>query len=215
MAVDEGTRVVLALGCEHLGNGLHAALTEAGYHVDGVDDFVDVVDVVGADERAVVVLDDTEPGWLRAVADVVHRRPSVRPVLVGEPDGSSEFLSVITAGVCGFVSPDAGVAAIVRTVETVHGQGISIPRRFVPSLIEHVRHGRGHQLNVAAGPVELTDREWQIMQLLLQRRSTKEMAEELFVSVGTVRSHVSALLHKLGAADRDDAIAKVEQAWSL
>ena len=61
-------------------------------------------------------------------------------------------------------------------------------------------------------PVDVTDREWEIMQLMLQRRSTREIATALYVSVGTVRSHVSALMHKVGAVDRDDLIAMVERA---
>ena len=58
----------------------------------------------------------------------------------------------------------------------------------------------------------MTDREWEIMQLMLQRRSTREIADALYVSVGTVRSHVSALMHKVGAVDRDDLITIVERA---
>jgi len=46
---------------------------------------------------------------------------------------------------------------------------------------------------------------------MLQRRSTKETADVRFVYVGTVRCHVSPLLHKLGAVDREDAIAMVER----
>jgi two-component system, NarL family, response regulator DesR len=64
----------------------------------------------------------------------------------------------------------------------------------------------------AAGPIDVTDRELEIMQLMLQRRTTREIADALFVSVGTVRSHVSALVHKVGAVDRDDLIAIVERA---
>jgi DNA-binding CsgD family transcriptional regulator len=47
---------------------------------------------------------------------------------------------------------------------------------------------------------------------MLQRRSTREIADALYVSVGTVRSHVSALMHKVGAVDRDDLITMVERA---
>lgn len=66
-------------------------------------------------------------------------------------------------------------------------------------------------MRTPAGNVDVTDREWEVLLLLMQRRSTQQMAEALFVSVGTVRSHVSALLHKLGAVDRDDAVAMVSR----
>lgn len=202
--------MVLALASRPLGSGLCEALVEACYCVDAVGRLERVVDMVGPDQGAIVVLDETEPDWLRIIADLVQQRPSVQPVLLADPDGSEEFLAVVSAGVCGLVPPDSDLDAIVRTIESVRRSGSAIPRRFVPSLISRVRHGRGHLVNSAAGPIDITDREWEILQLLLQRRSTKEMAEAMFISVGTVRSHVSTLLQKLGAADRADAIAMIE-----
>ena len=82
---------------------------------------------------------------------------------------------------------------------------------MVGPLVALARHGRGHRMNTIAGPIDVTDREWEIMQLVLQRRTTREIADALFVSAGTVRSHLSALMHKVGAVDRDDLIAMVER----
>src|SRR6188768_2027042 len=111
-----------------------------------------------------------------------------------------------------FSRTDASVDAIVRTVQSVYDSGVAIPRDMVGPLVAHLRHGRGHRMMTAAGPIDVTDREWEIMQLLLQRRTTCEIADAVFVSFGTVRSHVSSLVHKVGAVDRDDLIAMVERA---
>ena len=99
--------------------------------------------------------------------------------------------------------PDACVLASVMAL--IDG-GVAIPRGLVPTLVAEVRHGRGHSIPTRVGRIELTDREWQILQLLAQRRTTREIADSLFVSAGTVRSHVSSLLKKVGAVDREDLL---------
>jgi DNA-binding NarL/FixJ family response regulator len=204
-------RAVLVLSSSRLRTELATALGERGYDVAMVDDVCDLADQVAPGAAAIVVFDDSHADWLRAVADQVAACRSLRPVLLASLDGADEFLAAVNAGVAGFCAPDAGVDAVVRTIETVREAGVAIPRSMVGSLVAQVRNGRGHTVQTAAGPVDVTAREWQILQLLMQRRSTKEMAEVLFVSVGTVRSHVSALIHKLGAVDRDDAVRLVER----
>ena len=127
-------------------------------------------------------------------------------MLLAQIDNPDVFLCAVMAGVVGFCRPDSSVDAIIRTIKSVCESGMAIPRDMVEPLVEHMRQGRGHQVQTATGKVDVTDREWEILLLLMQRRSTKEMAETMFVSQATVRSHVSMLLKKLGAVDREDAI---------
>jgi DNA-binding NarL/FixJ family response regulator len=58
---------------------------------------------------------------------------------------------------------------------------------------------------------ELTSREWEVLDLLRLGLSTAEIARRLFVSQGTVRSHVAAILRKLRAPDRSSAIRMFDQ----
>ncbi len=195
-----------------LDSRLSTALTERGFDIESTNDLRDIALAVDDARLAVVVLDDTRRGWLRVVTDLVQRHPTVRPVVLSDIESPDEFLAAVMAGVGGFCRADASVDAIVRTVQSVYDSGVAIPRDMVGPLVAHVRHGRGHRMMTTAGPIDVTDREWEIMQLMLQRRTTREIADALFVSVGTVRSHVSALVHKVGAVDRDDLVAMVERA---
>lgn len=212
-------RAVIALSSARLEDDLQRALGDAGYAVSVASNASEIGDLLDLDSRVtesvIAVLDDGHDDWLRAVSDLVGERPGIRPVMLASMDGAEEFLAAVTAGVAGFCSPDADIAAIVRTIESVRESGVAIPRDMVPPLVDHVRHGRGHRVETAAGAIDVTDREWEILQLLIQRRSTREMADTLFVSAGTVRSHVSTLLKKLGAVDREDAIAMVERGGRL
>ena len=210
-ARDTVRRAVICLADAPLDSRLAAALAQRGFDTESASDLRELIDTID-DTLLVLVLDESRRGWLRVVTDLVQRHPLVRPVVLSDSDDADEFLAAVIAGVAGFCRTDSSVEAIVRTVQEVYDSGVAIPRDMVGPLVAHLRHGRGHRMMTAAGPIDVTDREWEIMQLMLQRRTTREIADALFVSVGTVRSHVSALVHKVGAVDRDDLLAMVERA---
>ena len=214
MGVARGTarRAFICLSDGALDSSLASALVDRGFETVSSSDLRDVSQTIDDETMVVVVLDESRRGWLRVVTDLVQQHPMVRPVVLSDSDDADEFLAAVIAGVGGFCRTDASIDAIARTVQSVYDSGVAIPRDMVGPLVAHVRHGRGHRMMTAAGPIDVTDREWEIMQLMLQRRTTREIADALFVSVGTVRSHVSALVHKVGAVDRDDLIAMVERA---
>jgi DNA-binding NarL/FixJ family response regulator len=187
-----------------------AALRRAGFDVDAAADVPGMVGLVGREELFVAIVDDREPNWVRQVSDLVRHRPGARPLVLAEVEGPAEILAALSVGVAGFVPPNASAGAIVRSVRSIFLSGVSIPRGMVPVLVDSVRNGHGHSVDTPTGPIDLTGREWEILQLLLQRRTTREMAATLFVSVGTVRSHVSTLLRKVGAEDRDELVSLVE-----
>lgn len=208
---DVRARVLVCIGRPEASDGLVPALEDAGYEVTAVERLAEAAERVEPGETVVIIVDDHHDGWLRLVSDLVNARSTARPLLLADLDEPEAFLAAVSAGVAGFCRPDASADAIVRSVAAVWESGASIPRDLVTSLVDEVRHGRGHRVRTAVGEIEVTDREWQILQMLLQRRSTREIAESLFVSVGTVRSHVSTLLRKLGAVDREDAISLIER----
>ena len=148
----------------------------------------------------------------RLVSDIVIASPATRVVVLRTFDDVQNFYDCLMAGAVGFCSPAAGAKAIVRTMRAVMEDGVAIPRSMVRPLVEGIRHGRGHAVETPSGVVELTQREWEVLLLLRQRRTTREMSEQLFVSPATVRSHVSAVLNKLGVGDREAAIDLLDPA---
>jgi DNA-binding NarL/FixJ family response regulator len=213
LARDAARSVLICLADHGLAAPLSLALADVGFFVEVLDGGLDeLLDRDGDGESIVVVVDDSVSDWLRTTIDLVRRRPEVRPVVLADIENANEFLAALAGGVAGFCRADAGVDAIVRSIQSVQASGVAIPRDMVVPLVAQVRHGRGHRVNSVAGPIDVTHREWEIMQLMLQRRTTREIATALYVSVGTVRSHVSALVHKVGAVDRDDLVAMVERA---
>ena len=85
-----------------------------------------------------------------------------------------------------------------------------VSRRFGMRLVEHLRHTpepRG--MRPIGGP--LTPREWEVMDLISERRTTDQIAEALVLSSETVRSHVKHILRKLGARSREEAIVVAQR----
>jgi DNA-binding NarL/FixJ family response regulator len=208
---EAGTVVAVVVSDPDQTSQLIEGLSRVGFDVTAVQSIREAPDVVDELCPFVVIVDDARSSWLREVADLLHLRPDALPLAVVEVDSPAELLAAVSAGVAGFVSPDAGTEAIARTVRALIDTGVAIPRGLVAALVEEVRRGRGRSVNTAAGPIDVTEREWEILQLMLQRRSTREISEMLFVSVGTVRSHISALGRKLGATDREHTIRLLEQ----
>jgi DNA-binding NarL/FixJ family response regulator len=189
---------------------VRSALDDLGFSVTEIDDAAELRAMV-VDAPTLLVVDASLPGWLGEVARLTASFPGLQTLLAGDLGGPDDFLAAVTAGVSGFCGADASADVIARTIESMLESGVAIPRSFVRPLVESVRKGPGRRIETAAGSVQVTDREWEVVQMLVQRRSTREIADALFVSVGTVRSHVSTLLRKLGATDREDAVRLIER----
>jgi DNA-binding NarL/FixJ family response regulator len=92
----------------------------------------------------------------------------------------------------------------------------AIPRTLVARLVDELRE-RGKRRVVlleSRRSVELTSREWEVLEQLRRRQSTKQIASTLSISEVTVRRHIGAVLNKLGVRDRKAAVALVDD-WSF
>ena len=89
----------------------------------------------------------------------------------------------------------------------------ALPRQLVALLIEEFRERRRRRRVPLRGrrSAELTDREWEVLELMRQGASTEEIAARLFISPVTVRTHVSAILRKLQVPTREAAIELLER----
>ena len=132
-------------------------------------------------------------------------------VILTHFENGFDFLTALQAGASGFCEPDAPSDAIVRAVNDVLVNGTAIPRPLVAMLVAQVRHGRGRFVTTCDGVVEVTEREWEVLSLLRLRRSTAQIADLLFVSAVTIRTHVCALVRKLNVEDREAMTALLDQ----
>jgi DNA-binding NarL/FixJ family response regulator len=137
--------------------------------------------------------------------------PEIAVVMLSASDKHDDLIDAIRAGAVGYLlkGMDPGrLAAALRGV--VDGEA-AIPRPLMSYLVQELQtQDRRRTVIAKSGGVDLTSREWEVLDLLCEDLSTAEIAERLSLSPITVRRHLSATTRKLGARDRGEAVALVE-----
>ena len=161
--------------------------------------------VLAADPPAVVVIDGVPPAeGLRAIADATRSGSGPAVLVIGPVEPNIDAMVAIASGALGYLARDSPAPAVADAVEAVTRGEAVLPAAVSVPLVKHLRCGRrGLEVTGGDGRVAtLTGREWEVLVLLRQGLTTTEIARGIFVTAGTVRSHVAALVHKLGAVDR-------------
>ena len=143
-------------------------------------------------------------------AQAIHdRAPEVRVVMLSTSDDDDIAMLGIRAGASGYLTKDVDVVHIPGMLQRVIEGEPAVSPRFTATLIEELR--RLPEAGAGMRPVrsDLTSREWEVLDLVALGRSEDQIAEELVLSVETVRSHVKSLHRKLGVHARDELLEAV------
>ena len=165
-----------------------------------VDDAVRLTAVRSPD----VVLMDFRLGdgdGVRATELIKRASPEVNVVMVTSVLSESVLVPALEAGCCGFVTKDRPIEEVLAAVRAAHaGESLISPAmlsRLLPSL-RPAKKGVGE---------ELTPRELEVLGLLARGLSNPAIADELVLSLKTVRNHVQSVIAKLGAHSKLEAVA--------
>jgi DNA-binding NarL/FixJ family response regulator len=200
-------------------SGLRMML-EGGDRVSVVGEAGDGSEVLAAVDRHrpdVVLMDLRMPGVDGlAATELLRAQPSPPEVLVLTTfDADEHVLRALRAGAGGFLVKDTPPAEIVRAIELVAaGDGMLSPA-VTRRLIAHVAGGTDPQARRAAARARLailSDREREVAVAVGEGKANAEIAAALFMSVATVKAHVSRLLAKLEAGNRVQIALLVQDA---
>lgn len=178
---------------------------------DAVGSVDDLVTRAADGQPIIVVLDVSMPGGYAAIRTIRVAAPQALVLALGVEETDSNVLSLIDAGINGYVSKDASLQELVRAIDTVARGEVACPRRIVASLFREIARRRPEASG--DGIVRLTSRERQILELIDHRLSNKEIARALHISLSTVKNHVHNILDKLGVTRRAEAADKIR--WRL
>jgi DNA-binding NarL/FixJ family response regulator len=194
-------------------DGVRDALTRCG-----VDVCAEAADSAGAVRAAlrerpdVCLLDIDMPGnGIVAARQISHALPETAVVMLTVSDDERDLLDAIHAGAVGYLLKDADPDRLAFALRGAVSGEAALPRRLMARLLEHLRANearRGRGLRMPRG-VQLTDREWEVLELMHDEMTTRDVALRLSVSPVTVRRHLSAAVAKLGVGDRDAALALI------
>jgi DNA-binding NarL/FixJ family response regulator len=126
-------------------------------------------------------------------------RSDLRIIVTGPGDEETIF-NAIVAGAKGYVDEAASPAEFVQAVRVVSQGSVWAPRRVLSLFIERVSSARAHIS--PTGRATFTDREKEVLELLIAGRSNKEIGSPLGIGERTVKAHVAKLMRKVGVQNR-------------
>jgi DNA-binding NarL/FixJ family response regulator len=145
----------------------------------------------------VIILDYRLPDQtgVEALEEIRKEFPNARALLLTVFDGEEDIYRAASAGARGYLTKSVGREELLRAIRTVASGGLYFPESILARLRE--RESRR----------PLSQREVDILRLIVRGSSNKEVAAVLHMSVGTIKLHVSIILDKMGASDRTHAAA--------
>ncbi len=148
---------------------------------------------------------------IEMVQNIARAAPSARLILVDMVEDEAIFLKAVRAGVAGFLLQHASAVDVVDAIRAVCQGEAVCPPRLCMSLFKHMaRSGDGLARGKAADPgrirARLTRREQQLVPLIGQGLTNKEIATQLNLSEQTVKNHIHRILQRIGAMNRFAAV---------
>jgi two-component system, NarL family, nitrate/nitrite response regulator NarL len=142
------------------------------------------------------------------VRAIVELESPVRVVALAVPETEGHVLACAEAGISGYVPREASLRDLLATIDNVANGEVVCSPRIVASLFQRVATLATQR--VPSSPYTmLTAREAEVVDLIDQGLSNKEIAGQLFIEVATVKNHVHNILEKLQVRRRSDAAARL------
>jgi DNA-binding NarL/FixJ family response regulator len=189
--------------------GLSSALKDAGFDV--VAEAGDAEGAVSAAEEHqpdLVLLDILMPGvsGLEVVEKISAVAPEAQVVLLTASESEEDLLVGVKAGARGYVTKDAPFDALVGALNAVEGGGAAVSPIMTGKLLDVTRQLLRHQELLQSRKPVLTGRELEVLRLVAQGQTSREIGILLFISENTVKNHIRNILDKLGLHSRNEAV---------
>jgi two-component system nitrate/nitrite response regulator NarL len=179
---------------------------------------IEVVGEVGTAEDAIpmalelrpdiILVDIDLPGMsgIELVRELAPRLPDTKLIMLTVSAARRDLFDAIRQGAAGYLTKDMTPEALVRSIRGARDGDLPMPRRLAAEVIGELARGRGPAVPPGAhGLDRLTAREMEVLRMVAEGLTDREAADGLGISVRTVETHVSNLLHKLGVRNRADA----------
>ncbi len=187
---------------------LSAAFAQEGFEVVGVAaEAMTAIDLTREFEPDIVMLDLLMPGMsgLEIVGTIIKISPKTRVVLLTASESAEDLLAAVKAGVSGYLTKDTPLPRLVAAMNDVLDGGAAVSPAMGGKLFSALRDLLRHHGTASRRP-ELTGRELEILTLVGEGKTSREIAEQLYISENTVRNHVRNILDKLGLKSRFEAV---------
>jgi DNA-binding NarL/FixJ family response regulator len=198
--VRHGLRMILELG----------GIEVVGEAADGAE-AVAAVESLGPD---VILMDVRMPGMdgVEATRTIAASHPDCRVVALTTFDVDQHVVDMLRAGAVGFLLKDVTSMSLLDAVHRAAAGEPVVAAAVMARMMDHFSARPPVALRIPPGFEDLSDREREILALIGAGRSNTEIADELFISMATVKTHVRHIFAKLELRDRAQAVVAARDA---
>jgi DNA-binding NarL/FixJ family response regulator len=209
--MSDAIRVLIADDHPPTRAGIARALEDRGFIICAeASDCRTAVEAALAHRPDAALIDIHMPGSGIAATEIITARlPDIAVIMLTVSRNDADLFDALRAGAQGYLLKDINPDRLPDAVLGVLDGEAAMPRSLVAHLIEEFRE-RGRRKRLFLNhrqPVDLTSREWEVLNLMREGLPTVEIAARLFITQATVRTHVAAILRKLHASNREDAVS--------
>lgn len=175
--------------------------------LDDVDNLVETIQETEAD----IILLDLElenTHGVDALRLVRENAPDVRVIIYTSHDEEDRIVQAAELGVDGYLLKGCGQHELVSAILSVSSGGIALESTVAGKLMHHMNR---RSSATDSNTVRFSKRETQVLELLSSGKTNREIGEGLFISESTVKFHVHAILNKLDASNRTEAVSIAAQ----
>ena len=163
----------------------------------------------------VLLLDVNLPGTsgLAMLRELVPRLPSTKIVMLTVSDDRRDLIEAVRNGAAGYLTKDLSPDALQRAVRGIRSGDLAMSRAMAAEVIQHLASATGRSgIDPAQALPGISPREEEVLSLLADGLTDKEIADRLGISPRTVETHVGSLLNKLGVRNRAEAARRYREA---
>ncbi|MCA9976265.1 MAG: response regulator transcription factor [Anaerolineales bacterium] len=183
------------------------------------DDLVEVIGEASTGQEAVQLAHQLQPDvilmdiqmpdgdGLKATREIRQSLPNVAVVMLTASELDEHLYEAVRLGAAGYLLKDLDAAELFELLVGVTRNEVAMTRAMASRLLKIMVNGN----NQNDADNKLTDREMEVLQLLAQGASNPQIAEDLFITINTVKTHISHILSKLQVENRTQAAAYAVQ----
>jgi len=177
------------------------------------EDGIAATTLAGAEQPDVMLMDIRMPlrDGIAATEMIRKTHPTVRIILLTTYDTPELVVEGLRAGAAGYLLKDCSAEELCTAVRTVARGQVLLQTASAAQLLAGLVLPSSQKLQSAVEKLGLTERECDVLRLIVQGRTNSEIAAELYVSEATVKTHINHIFAKLGARDRAHAVVLAHQ----